>query len=498
MPNEDHAMTDSQPTVGLLPLYVALYDELLPELRHDFADFLEDIAAGFEARGHAVHRAPICCVAGEFARAIQQFEDEGVDLIVTLHLSYSPSLEAADALCETSLPILMLDTSMDAAFGVDVSADRIMYNHGVHGVMDLASVLRRRGRAYDIVAGHYQDLPVRLGTCVTREVPPQPAAGPKGGDARAVVAARALRSTRALRVGPVFPGMGDFMVDEAVLETALGITVTQIDLNVLDEAVGAVSDNAVATELSSDHGNYDCALSVESHERATRVGLGLRHLLEDGKFTAFSVNFQAFDRADRPACTMPFLEISKAMGRGVGYAGEGDVLTAALVGALAQAFDAVTFTEIFCADWTGGSLFLSHMGEISPSVAGDTPRVFEKPMPFIGGHAPAVLTCAMKPGPAVLVNLAPGPNDRFSLIVAPVEVLSEDATLDPAMRDVIRGWVRPACAEREGDRRGVSDFLEAFSRAGGTHHSALVLGDQLEALQAFGHMCGCEVVTIAS
>jgi hypothetical protein len=51
-------------------------------------------------------------------------------------------------------------------------------------------------------------------------------------------------------------------------------------------------------------------------------------------------------------------------------------------------------------------------------VAGDGPRIFEKPLPFMGGYSPAVLTCAAQPGPAVFVNLAPGPEDTFSLIVA--------------------------------------------------------------------------------
>jgi L-arabinose isomerase len=466
-------MTKTQPTVGLLPLYLAFYDEFLPELRDQFAGYPERIAAAFEARGIGVQQAPIACVADEFAAAVSQFKAASVDLIVTLHLAYSPSLEAIDALCESSLPILMFDVSMDADFGVDVSPDRIMYNHGVHGVMDLASVLRRRGKAYDIVAGHDTD-PRTMARAA--------------GYARAAFAVHALRSTRALRVGPVFAGMGDFQVDEALLQNTLGITVQQTDINALDAAVATVSDDAVNRELAYDREQYRCELSAESHERAVRVGLGLRQLLEYGEYGAFSVNFQAFDCVDRPACTMPFLEISKAMARGIGYAGEGDVFTAALVGALARAFGAVTFTEIFCADWTGGSLFLSHMGEISPSVAGDTPRVFEKALPFIGGHAPAILTCTVKPGPAVFVNLAPGPDDSFTLILAPVDVLAEDASLDPAMQDTIHAWARPRCP--------VSDFLEAYSRAGGTHHSALVLGDFVEALEAFGRMSGCDVVTI--
>jgi len=198
------------------------------------------------------------------------------------------------------------------------------------------------------------------------------------------------------------------------------------------------------------------------------------------------VNFQVFDSSERAANTMPFLEISKAMARGIGYGGEGDVLTASLVGALCRAFGAVTFTEIFCPDWSGDSLFLSHMGEISPSVAGDKPRIIEKPFPFGGGMDPAVLTCAVKTGAATFVNLAPGPSDTFSLIIAPVEVLED--TTDEAMKNAVRAWVRPPC--------GVQRFLEEYSRCGGTHHSALVLGDRTKALKAFATFAGLDAVII--
>ena len=464
-----------RPQAGLLPFYLKLYDDLLPQCRAGFDGFIGRIAAALEARGIALQRAPVCRVADEFKAAIGQFEAAGVDCLITLHLAYSPSLEAIDACCRTKLPIVILDTTMDATFGVGASPDRIMYNHGVHGVMDFASLLRRRHRTFEIVAGHDAD----------------PRTMDRAADlVRAAVAAGALRGSRVLRVGDAFVGMGDFAVAEEVLAAKLGTAVQQIGLDALDEAVRKVTDVAVAKEVADDRQRFACELPAEAHARSVRVGLGLRQIVDAGSYSGLSVNFQAFDRADRPANTMPFLEISKAMARGIGYAGEGDVLTAALVGALARAFGVVTFTEIFCADWAGDTLFLSHMGEISPAVAGDRPRVIAKPF-FSGGSLdPAVLTCAVKPGPAAFVNLAPGPDDTFSLIVAPVEVLAEDASLDPAMRDVVRAWVRPPVE--------VAPFLEAYSRAGGTHHSALVLGDRADAVAAFGRMMGLTVVLLDS
>ena len=62
---------------------------------------------------------------------------------------------------------------------------------------------------------------------------------------------------------------------------------------------------------------------------------------------------------------------------------------------------------------------------MNPLVAAGKPRLFEKPYTFSPTNNPAVLTCAPAPGSAVLVNLAPGPEETFRLILAPVEVLAD-------------------------------------------------------------------------
>ena len=176
------------------------------------------------------------------------------------------------------------------------------------------------------------------------------------------------------------------------------------------------------------------------------------------------------------------------MARGVGYAGEGDTITAALVGALAQGFGRTTFCEIFCADWAGHSLFLSHMGEINPGVAAGKPLLYEKEYPFSAALNPATLACAPRPGPAMFVNLAPGPGGTFRLITAPVTVLGDGT--HPDYERWVRGWIQPTVP--------VTRFLEEFSHLGGTHHSALMLGDHGAAVAAFGRFAGLEVSAITS
>jgi len=462
----------TKPKIGFLPLYLKLYDDALPEKRADFEPLIADTTRGFSDRGIEVVAADICRLAGEFQDAVAKFKKADVDCIVTLHLAYSPSLESIDALSGTDLPILILDATMHATFDQSTDPARIMYNHGIHGVMDMACMLRRRGKEFRIVAGYIGDTNVMDRAVLV---------------IRAARAAACMRKTKVLRIGDSFKGMGDFYVEAETLKKVLGITVEQAGIGQLGESVATVTDDEVERELAADKDRFVCEVPEDVHKRSLRVCLGARKILEAGRYHAFSMNFLAFSADSGPVDTVPFLEACKGMARGLGYAGEGDVLTASLVGALAQGFGDTTFTEIFCPDWSGNSLFLSHMGEINPELATDQPHLIEYDFPFTPARNPTKLTCCLEAGPATFVDIVPGPADTFSLIAAPVEVLGD--TMVEEMKNNIRAWIRPEIP--------VEQFLECYSQHGGTHHSALVLGDQIEGMQAFASFLGmqCNVIS---
>lgn len=68
--------------IGLLPLYVKLYDDVLPQLRERLEEFYKEIAALFEERNVQVVRAPFCRLKAEFGQAIHDFETQNVDAVV--------------------------------------------------------------------------------------------------------------------------------------------------------------------------------------------------------------------------------------------------------------------------------------------------------------------------------------------------------------------------------------------------------------------------------
>jgi L-arabinose isomerase len=173
------------------------------------------------------------------------------------------------------------------------------------------------------------------------------------------------------------------------------------------------------------------------------------------------------------------------MYEGLGYAGEGDVLTAALVGALLKLDPRTSFTEMFCPDWEGGTIFLSHMGEINPRVCPETAELVSRNNKYTD-CAPAMYAKGLfMRGEALLVNLVPLSGNGFRLIVCPV---SMEGAPDSAFPESVRGWMRPTLP--------IADFLARYSLLGGTHHAALVYGEKVDTLRTFAEILGFDLRVI--
>ncbi|MCX7031717.1 MAG: hypothetical protein NTU62_16565 [Spirochaetes bacterium] len=467
--------------IGLLPLWLKLYDDTAAGARPRIEAFVRTIAEAFEKRGVATVAAPVCRLEKEFAAAVKRFEREEVDAIVTLHLAYSPSLESSGVLACTRLPILVLDTTPMWSFGPAQDPGEITYNHGIHGVQDMCNLLVRNGKPFLIEAGHWERSDV-----IDRIVRHLPAAR----------MAAIMGRGRVGLMGTSFKGMGDFYTPPAKLKATVGGTVRTLDAETLQKLLAAVKPAEVEAELAEDRGRFDGAdasgPAAEAHRRSVRMGLAVRRWIEQERLSAFTFNFLDMKKKAGHV-TVPFLEASKAMARGVGFAGEGDVLTALLVAAVASGFPETTFTEMFCPDWENGTIFLSHMGEVNWRLLSGRGRISEMQYSYSATDNPIRVTGRLKPGSIALVNLAPMADGRYRLILAPATMLTvKDAD---RMESSVHGWFRPP--------KPVPAFLEVYSRFGGTHHLAMCYAGEpgaakpvLETLETFGRLMGWDTVAI--
>ena len=456
--------------IGFLPLYIKLYDDCGSgaKARPRLEPFADRLVGELETRNFEVVAVPFCRIKEEFKAAIAKFEAEGCKAVVTWHAAYSPSFECIEALAGTKLPLIVLDTTETYAMGPTLEQFEISLCHGIHGVMDMCSLLRRYGKAFAIAAGHidHSDVMDRI-----------------AGYTRAAVAATSLEGTSTGSIGGSFDGMGDFLVSDEEMLERFGVKVVYPEAGELAKYRAEVKDADVKAEMQKD--NETCyqiePVDPASHERTVRNCLAVRRWIEEKNLSAMTINFREITEATGLEI-MPFMEACKAMARGTGYAGEGDVLTASLVGALMKGFDETAFIEIFCPDWKGNTLLLSHMGEFNPTLSSGKSGM--KEIPFIYGDAKNPVVCygRYKGGEAVFLNLYRS-KDGFRLILSDVdmvEVRPDDDTLEVR----VRGWMKP--------RMPIADFLEAISRVGATHHSALVYGAKVEQMVYFAELLGLD------
>ena len=457
--------------VGLLAFYLELYDRVSPKRRQRINQFYDQIAAALERRGLHILRAPVCRLEGEFRAAVRGFEKEGAEALITLHLAYSPSLESAGVLAKTALPIIVLDTTPTFDYGPHQDPDELMFNHGIHGVQDMCNLLIRHGKPFQIEAGHWQESDVLARVTAA---------------ACAARMASAMRRARVGRIGPPFRGMGDFAVPSTVLKKTMGVETVLCPAGTLRRLSRALRPAEEMAEAAACRLIFDARqISSASLRRSVRASLAVRHWMEQEHLTAFTMNFLSITRT-LGLPTVPFLEACLAMARGNGYAGESDVLTAALVSALLAAYPETTFSEMFCPDWKGNRIFISHMSEVNHRLLAKRPCLLEKPFPYTNVPAPLSVAGCLRGGQAVWVNLAPLPQQRFRLIVAPVTM--QTIRGPDRMASSVRGWMEPSGS--------VADFLAAYSRLGGTHHAALVYGDAARSILSFGELMGWETALI--
>jgi L-arabinose isomerase len=160
-----------------------------------------------------------------------------------------------------------------------------------------------------------------------------------------------------------------------------------------------------------------------------------------------------------------------------------------LVSALAAGYPETSFSEMFCPDWKGGSVFLSHMGEMNWKLAAEKPRLLEMPYRWSEAANPVYVAGRFKAGEFILVDLLPLEplqEGSYRLIIAPAKMLK--VTGKDNFGTGIHGWFKPALP--------VEEFLAEYSRLGGTHHLAISYGSDVETIENFGKMMGWETAVI--
>ncbi|NMD70395.1 L-arabinose isomerase [Bacillus sp. DNRA2] len=223
----------------------------------------------------------------------------------------------------------------------------------------------------------------------------------------------------------------------------------------------------------------------DSIKEQARIELGLRAFLEEGDYNAFTTNFEDLHGMKQ----LPGLAVQRLMAEGYGFAAEGDWKTAALT----RLIKILTHNQntSFIEDYTyhlnpeNEMTLGSHMLEVCPSIATETPKLVVQPLSIGNKEDPARLIFDGKSGLGYVVSLV-DMGGRFRLVVNEIiAVQSEELTPNLPVAKVF--W-RPIPS--------LTTATEAWIYSGGSHHSVFSLSVTKDQLFDFAEMLDIECIII--
>lgn len=403
-----------------------------------------------------------------------------VGVIAWMH-TFSPAKMWIGGLRVLDKPLLHLHTQFHREIPwSSIDMDFMNLNQSAHGGREFGFICTRLGVRRKVVVGHWSDPRTQ------RSI---------GAWSRAAVARQDWRSAKIVRIGDNMREVAVTEGDKVAAQAVFGFAVNGHGVGEVAARVAAATDSAVDAVCGEYAEAYRLADELKSgaarHESlrdAARIEIGLRSLLEDCDGVAFTDTFEDLFGLKQ----LPGIAAQRLMADGYGFGAEGDWKAAALVRAGKVMATGLPGGVSFMEDYTyhlpvdGDDLVLgSHMLEICPTIAMDTPSCEIHPLGIGGKDDPVRLVFDVAPGPAVNVTVV-DLGDRFRLVLNEVEVIRPPAAL-PCL-PVARAVWKPA--------PDLSTSAAAWIMAGGSHHPTYCSALTAEHISDFARMLGVELIRI--
>ena len=443
-----------------------------------------EVVAALNASGALPHRVvfkPVLKSSEEITQfAIDANSDKNCLGIIAWMHTFSPAKMWIEGLQILRRPLADLHTQFNRDIPWDsIDMDFMNLNQTAHGGREFGHIGARLRLPRKAVVGHWQDPEVH---------------------ARLAAWARAARGwqvSRNLKVARIGDNMRQVAVtegDKVSAQIRFGWEVNTFGVGDLVAKISAASAAQVDALCALYQQEYRLAPELQAgapRHQALRdsaaIEIGLRALLEEGGFTAFTTTFEDLHGMTQ----LPGLAVQRLMADGYGFAGEGDWKTAALTRIMKAMAHGLTGGTSFMEDYTyhldpANPLVLgAHMLEICPSIAAEVPRIEIHPLGIGGKADPCRMVFDCPAGPAVNASIVDLGN-RFRFLVNEVACVAPAQALP--LLPVARVLWQPL--------PDLKTATAAWIYAGGAHHTVLSYALTSEHLEDFAEMARIELSVI--
>lgn len=461
-----------KPRIGLLGIMQELYDDDIPDITEHQEKYAREVCgqladvADWEFPRAARNR-------GDIEEILGGFNQQGLDGVMIVMLTYGPAMRTVRALQHNNLPILLANIQPVPEVTTDWDMDDLTYNQGIHGAQDMANaIIRTAGDNFEVISADWKSGEFEEYV---------------GDWARAAQAASSLKEMKIASIGKMH-GMGDTLTDEAAFTRIIGPEVNREYIGRVFRNMETVTKDEVEKQMAIERERFDVDEDMpdKNFRYAVRMYLGFKKFLEDGGYAGFSAHFDTF-KGDGRFEQINMLAASNLMAEGYGYAAEGDTNTASIVAAGHILGGDAHFTEMYAMDFERGSVLMSHMGEGNWKVARtDEPvRLANRELGIGDLNNPPTTVFRAEPGPATIASLVHLVGEEFRLVVAQGKII--DSEKYPTI-EMPYFHFKPDS--------GLRECNDGWLKAGGTHHQTLLLGDQRRKWEMLCRILGIEYVEV--
>jgi L-arabinose isomerase len=400
--------------------------------------------------------------------------------IITWMHTFSPAKMWIRGLTILHKPLLHLHTQFNRDIPwSSIDMDFMNLNQSAHGDREFGFIMGRMKLKRKVVVGHWQDPNVleRINAWV-----------------RAAAGWNDSQGARIVRFGDNMRYVAVTDGDKVEAEMKFGYSVNTHGIGDLVKVINEVSDADVDKLTEEYFDTYNVVASLkkdgkqyQSLRDAARIELGMQYFLEHGNYKGYSDTFEDLHGMKQ----LPGIASQRLMGKGYGFAGEGDWKTAALVRTMKVMGTGLKGGNSFMEDYTyhfdpANPLVLgSHMLEICESIADGKANCEIHPLGIGGKEDPVRLVFNVAAGPALNASIVDMGN-RFRMLVNEVEAVAPVADLPnlPVARVLWKPYPN------------MNDGCAAWILAGGAHHTGYSQNLTSEHMEDFAEMAGIEYVRI--
>ena len=408
--------------------------------------------------------------------------DENCAGVITWMHTFSPAKSWILGLQEYRKPLLHLHTQFNREIPYDsIDMDFMNENQAAHGDREYGHIVSRMGIERKVIVGFWDDKEVqeRIASWM-----------------RTAIGVIESSHIRVMRIADNMRNVAVTEGDKVEAQIKFGWEVDAYPVNEIAEAVEAVSKADTDALVEEYYSKYDILLEGRDPEEfrkhvavQAQIELGFERFLTEKNYQAIVTHFGDLGSLKQ----LPGLAIQRLMEKGYGFGGEGDWKTAAMVRLMKimtqgkKDAKGTSFMEDYTYNLVSGKegILEAHMLEVCPTIAEGPISIKCQPLTMGDREDPARLVFTSKTGKGIATSLI-DLGDRFRLIINDVDCKKVEQPM-PKLPVATAFWT---------PQPNLQTGAEAWSLAGGAHHTAFSYDLTAEQMGDWAAAMGIEAVYI--